>query len=226
MLVRKMQAWFLAFAMLALRATCRISLHGDPRPQLRSAAEPYVYSVLHAHQVAAAIDREKGTAAMVSQSADGALLLPGFRALGIKAIRGSNRSQSQDKGCRSALKELMQHVRGGSPAYLAVDGPRGPSNHVRKGIAVLSRETGAAVLNIVAVPSRRWIFSRAWDRLQIPKPFCRIDAYFAEPIRPCATESVEEYRRRIEASLNELEAKHDPEEARLARPSAASREVA
>lgn len=212
-LVRTIEAWLLAFAMLALRATCRISLHNDPRPQLRESANPYVYSILHAHQVSAAIDRERGTAAMVSQSADGDLLLPGFRALGIKPIRGSNRAHKQDKGGRTALSELIAHVESGLPAYLAVDGPRGPRNHIRKGIAVLSRETGAAVLNVVAVPSRRWILRKTWDRLQIPKPFCRIDAYFAEPLLPSDTETVEEYRRRIETSLNELETSHDAVEA-------------
>jgi hypothetical protein len=199
--------------MLVLRATCRVSLHNDPRPLLRASAEPYAYSVLHAHQVSAAIEREKGTAAMVSQSADGQLLLPGFWALNIKVIRGSNRSQNHDKGGRSALKQLIAHVLSGSPAYLAVDGPRGPRNHVRKGIAVLSRETGAAVLNVVAVPSRRLILHRAWDRFQIPMPFCRIDAYFAEPLRPRGTETVEQYRRRIETSLNKLEVNHDALEA-------------
>ena len=127
-LIRTMESWLSALAMLVLRATCRILIHDDPRPHLRSSAEPYAYSVLHAHQVSAAIGREKGTAAMVSQSADGQLLLPGFWALGIKVIRGSNRSQNHDKGGRSALRQLITHVLNGSPAILAVDGPRGPRN--------------------------------------------------------------------------------------------------
>ena len=211
-LVRAIESWLLAFAMLVLRATCRVSFHNDPRPRLRALAEPYAYSILHAHQVAAAIERERGTAAMVSRSADGQLLLPGFWVLGIKAVRGSSSGRHADKGGRAALKQLMAHVLKGSPAYLAVDGPRGPRNRVRKGIAVLSRETGAAVLNVAVVPSRRWIFRKAWDRLQIPRPFCRIDGYFAEPLWPRSTETVEQYRRRIEASLNELERNHDPDE--------------
>ena len=210
---RKVESWALAFTMLVLRAMCRVRVHNDPRPHLRDSAEGYVYSVLHAHQISAAINREKGTAAMVSQSADGQLLLPGFWVLGIKVIRGSNRGQNHDKGGRAALNQLIVHVQSGSPAYLAVDGPRGPRNHVRKGIALLSRETGAAVINVIAVPSRRWILPGAWDRFQIPWPLCRIDAYFAEPLRSCDSETIEQYRRRIEDSLNELEAKHDPSEA-------------
>lgn len=215
--VRAIEAWLLAVVFVTLRAVCRITIHNDPRPHLRSVEERYAYSVLHAHQVSAAIDREKGTAAMVSRSADGELLLPGFRALGIKAVRGSSHGREGDKGGRSALQQLIAHVLKGFPAYLAVDGPRGPRNHVRKGIAVLSRETNAAVLNVVAVPSRRWILRSTWDRFQVPQPFCRIDAYFAEPLWPRNTETVEQYRLRIENSLNELELKYDPLEAACAR---------
>lgn len=156
---------------------------------------------------------EAGTAAMVSQSVDGQLIVPTLQVMGVTPIRGSNRTRGQTKGGREALVALMEHVEGGKPAYLAVDGPRGPRNRVHKGVAALSKKTGAAVLNMVAVPERRWILSKTWDRLQIPKPFCMIHGYFAEPVYPIADESLEDYRRRIEASLTALELAHDPSEA-------------
>lgn len=216
-MIRRLEGWFFALAMLLLRATCRVSIHGaDPRVALNNASAPYVYSILHAQQVAAAINREKGTAAMVSRSADGQLLMSGFWALGIIPVRGSSRGKGGDKGGLLAIDEMVAHVRGGQPALIAVDGPRGPRNRVRKGIAVLSRESGGAVLNVVLVPSRRWVLNGAWDRMQIPKPFCRIDAYFAEPLTPTEGESVEAYRVRIEESLNGLERDHDPREAAAA----------
>ena len=93
---------------------------------------------------------------------------------------------------------------------------RGPRNRVHKGIAILSQRTGAAVVNLVAVPTRRWIFTHAWDRFQIPKPFATIHGYFGEPLFPRKGESVEQYRKRIETVLNELEQKHDPTEAEIA----------
>lgn len=138
--------------MLVLRASCRVTVHSHPRDHLRASTTPYVFPILHAHQVSAAINRETNTAAMVSQSGDGQLLLAGFWLLGIKAVRGSNRRMHRDKGGRKALSELTSHVQNGAPAILAVDGPRGPRNRVRKGIAVLSRESGAAVLNVVLSP--------------------------------------------------------------------------
>ena len=213
-LVTLFAPWLIALWMLILRVTCRARMHGDPRPELHADGARYVYSVLHAHQIAAAICREQGTAAMVSQSRDGDAVARGLRVLGVKTIRGSSRRRSgTDKGGLSALNELVEHVRTGKPAYLAVDGPRGPRNRVHKGVAVLSQQTGAAVLNAVAVPSRRWIFKRSWDRFQMPKPFCKIDIYFAPPIWPQPGEPVEQYRRRIELSLCQLEASSDTAEA-------------
>ena len=152
---------------------------------------------------------------MVSQSRDGDFVALGLRLLGIKTIRGSSRRNSKNKGGLLALNDLVEHVRTGQPAYLAVDGPRGPRNRVHKGIAVLSQQTGAAVLNVVAVPTRRWIFKRSWDRFQIPKPFCRIDIFFGPPIWPQQGEPIEQYRRRIEQSLCQLETSNDPAEAEI-----------
>ena len=212
-IVATLGPWFIALAMLILRATCRVRIHNDPRPALRADGARYVYSVLHAHQIAAAICRERGTAAMVSQSRDGDAVALGFRLMGIKTVRGSSSLSGKDKGGLSALANLIEHVRTGKPAYLAVDGPRGPRNRVHKGIAVLSQQTGAALLNVVAVPSRRWIFKRSWDRFQIPWPFSRIDIFVAETIWPQPDERIEDYRRRIEQSLSELETLCDPIEA-------------
>jgi lysophospholipid acyltransferase (LPLAT)-like uncharacterized protein len=208
-----MGPWLIAALMVLLRWTCRVRFHDDPRATLRAKGVPYVYSVLHAQQLAAATCGDPGTAAMVSQSRDGAYVALGLRAVGITPIRGSSKHEGQDKGGLSALVNLVKHVRTGKPAYLAVDGPRGPRNRVHKGIAVLSQKTGAVVLNVAVVPSRRWIFKKSWDRFQIPWPFCRVDTYFGAPITPRRGESVEEYRWRIEASLNALEVLRDPVEA-------------
>ncbi|QEG33574.1 hypothetical protein Pr1d_08380 [Bythopirellula goksoeyrii] len=196
-----------------LRRTCRMRLHDDPRPELRLAGKPYVFAVLHAHQLATVLDAETDVAAMVSQSADGDLLVPVLKSVGVLPIRGSSRQRGRDKGGLKALDEMIAHVESGKPAYIAIDGPRGPRNRVRKGIAQLSMSTGAPVLAAVAIPTRRWIVGRAWDRMQIPKPFSTIDGYFAEPLYPGEEESVEQFRRRIEATINALEAEHDPTEA-------------
>lgn len=164
---------------------------------------------------------EPGTGAMVSRSGDGALIIPSLLARGIIPVRGSSSSRGKDKGGTNAFHALVAHVLGGAPAYFAVDGPRGPRNQVHKGIALLSQRTGAAVLNVVPVPSRRWILSGAWDRLQIPKPFATIDVYFGEPLLPQEGEDADQFRTRIQNALNELEREHDPIEADCCRAKAA-----
>ncbi|MFO1066598.1 MAG: DUF374 domain-containing protein [Pirellulales bacterium] len=132
---------------------------------------------------------------------------------GIVPVRGSGgRGDGGGRGGREALDAFVDHVKGGRPAYLAVDGPRGPRGHVHKGIAVLARQAEAAVVVMIPVPTRRWVLSRAWDRLQIPKPFCRIDGYFGEPVEPLSGETAEALRQRIESALMRLEELHDPDE--------------
>ncbi|XZE55317.1 lysophospholipid acyltransferase family protein [Planctomycetaceae bacterium SH139] len=206
-------SWAAALAISLLRATCRIRTHHDPRPQLREQGRSYVYSILHAHQVAITIGAEPGTGAMVSRSADGQIIVPALKIRGCVPVRGSSNRRGRSKGGITALAALVQHVLTGRPAVLAVDGPRGPRNHAFKGIASLSRDSQAVVLNVITIPSRRWILSKTWDRLQIPKPFCTINAYFAEPLEMDPNESLESYRQRIEQSLNQLERTYDPAEA-------------
>jgi lysophospholipid acyltransferase (LPLAT)-like uncharacterized protein len=215
-------AWLIAILLLLLRWSCRVRWHDDPRAALRQAGCPYVYAILHCHQVAAVSGREPGTCAMVSRSADGDLLVPSLRVHGIVPIRGSTRSRGEGKGGAAALHRLIEQVRGGAPAYLAVDGPRGPRNYVNRGIAKLSLVTGAAVLIGVPIPRRRWILTRTWDRFQIPKPFTRIEIFFGSPLRFDHGEDLEKFRQRIENAIATLEEQHDPAEASAGKVAAAA----
>lgn len=217
MLLRPVLGWAIALGILLLRATCGIVRHADPRPGLRAASCRYAYAVLHAHQVTAIMDGEPGTGAMVSRSADGGILMPSLRMRGIVPVRGSSNVRGRDKGGGAAFHALVAHIEGGAPAFLAVDGPRGPRSRVQRGIALLSQRTGAAVVPIVPVPVRRWILRGTWDRLQIPRPFSKIHVYFGTPVLPRTGEDVEDYRGRIERSLTALECEYDPQEAAVAR---------
>ena len=221
--LRFLVAWLAAILVLLLRWSCRVRFHNDARPAVRKEGSPYAYAILHCHQVAAVIGCEPGTGAMVSRSEDGDLLIPSLRVHGIVPIRGSTRVKGRDKGGAAALDRLIEHVCGGAPAYLAVDGPRGPRNYVNRGIAKLSFATGAAVLIAVPVSRRRWILGRTWDRFQIPKPFTPIDIFFGTPLRLGEGEELEEFRRRIEEALAALEERLDPDEAAAGKEAAAAR---
>jgi lysophospholipid acyltransferase (LPLAT)-like uncharacterized protein len=213
----RVAGWLLALVALLWRVTCRRVVRDDPRPALRAAGRPYLYAVLHAHQVAAVlVNDDPGIAAMVSRSADGALLAPALRVTGVRAMRGSTRRHGRDKGGREALAALAEHVARGGPALLAVDGPRGPRSHVHRGIVDLARSTGACILPCVIVPSRRWVLRRAWDRFQIPWPFARLTMTFAAPLDPREEADDARLRDAVRHALGALERRCDPDEARRA----------
>jgi lysophospholipid acyltransferase (LPLAT)-like uncharacterized protein len=209
-----------ALTLLLMRATCRYRVVGDVRPNLRDRGVPYIYALLHAHQVAAVFvnDEARGRlAAMVSRSADGELLVPSLTARGVLAARGSSRRSGRDKGGMTALAVLRQLLKQRIAVLFAVDGPRGPRNRVHRGVAALSREVeGAVVLPTMVLPDRRWILSRTWDRMQIPKPFSTVSLIFAPPIEAGPLETTRQLQKRVADALDALEWEHDPEEARRA----------
>lgn len=207
-------SWLVLGVVYLMRATCRIEFHDDPREELDRRGVGYLFSFFHAHQLSVMIGSQKGTAAMVSRSRDGELIVPALKKIGCVVYRGSKKSNLRARGGQQAIDSLIAHVNRGAPAAIAVDGPRGPRGRVHKGIALVSQKTGGAVLNLVAVPRLRWIAWKAWDRMQIPVPFVGIDGYFAEPIFPREGEKLEAYRQRIETSLRQLELQHDAKEAR------------
>lgn len=208
----KLLSWMVAGLVALLRSTCRVHFHNDPREQLRTEGQGYVYGFLHAHQMSIIIGSEPGTAAMVSRSRDGQLVVPALKLAGCVVFRGSKKSNNRARGGQQAIDSLIQHVRGGNPAAIAVDGPRGPRGRVHKGVAMVSQQSGAAVLVTVARPKYRWIAKYAWDRMQMPIPFSRIEGYFAPPIFPREGEKLEAYRQRIESVLRKMESSLDPKE--------------
>jgi len=218
----------IAWTVSLLRLTVRIRFHNDPRPALRNDGKTYLYSFLHSHQLGLILGAEKGTGAMVSRSKDGQLIVPLLQMSGCIPVRGSKRSSHRERGGREAIHSLTRHVSGGRPAAIAVDGPRGPRGRVHKGVASLSQQTGAPVINIVAISRRKLIIKKSWDRIQIPLPLTRIDGFFGDPIYPIVGEKLECYRRRIEAGLQSLESMHEPKESAYNKssPAAANDDIA
>ena len=209
--------WVLGLFLVCWRLTCRYRVEHDPRPRLRELGGTYIYSVLPAYRVAVVFgEDERRLAAMVSRSRDGDLLVPFLSFRGVKATRGSTRRDGRDKGGSTALMELSDLVRAGTPVVFAVDGPRGPRSYENRGVAMLSLQTGAPILPTLVLPSRRWFVSKAWDRFQIPKPFCTIRMIFGEPILACENEDGEALRQRVSRAMNGLERKYDPDEAERA----------
>ena len=96
---------------------------------------------------------------------------------------------------------MIQEVRGGRPAALTVDGPKGPPRVVQPGILRLVRETGAWLLPISGASSRPR-FLRSWDRFLVPLPFSRNVVTYGEPFAVPPSMTDEEAGRRIAEALD------------------------
>jgi lysophospholipid acyltransferase (LPLAT)-like uncharacterized protein len=207
-------AYVAALLLLAWRQTCRYEFVNDPRPDLRRSKKPYLYALLHAHQLGAVLANDDAQmTAMVSRSADGDWLVPSLRVRRVIPVRGSTRKSGRDKGGREALEQMRQFLAQGVPGLLAVDGPRGPRGTVHRGIADLAKACDAAVLPVVVISTRRWILHRAWDRFQIPRPGARVSVCFGPVLLASAFADAETLRSALGKALADLEAHYDPDEA-------------
>ena len=107
--------------------------------------------------------------ALTSRSGDGELVARVMRRWGARIVRGSSSA-----GGREAMWELRTVVRRhGSSPIMVPDGPRGPARHLKRGILVLARVSGAPVLAMGFAADRHWRLN-SWDRLIIPRPFARV----------------------------------------------------
>ena len=158
-----------------LRSTWRIRLAG---PEPRYDSGPLVFCFWHGRQSGLlAHPRPRPVAVLASGSADGALQARILGRLGFLVRRGSS-----SRGGAAGLKALVDAVRGGADAALAVDGPRGPLGLVKPGAVALARRTGARLVPITFRAARAWVFPRAWDRYLLPKPFAEVEIVRGPPL--------------------------------------------
>ena len=115
-------------------------------------------------------------AAIVSASKDGGFLAETLRRFGVQPVRGS----SSRRGAQ-ALLELTTWAEQGYDLAITPDGPRGPAYVVQEGVVALAQLTGLPIVPVGANLSSK-IRLKSWDRFQIPLPFSRCEARFAEPV--------------------------------------------
>jgi len=145
----------------------------------------------------------KPMAVMASRSRDGERLKRILNLLGYQVARGSS-----SKGGAGGLKGLIDVVnKTGTPASLAVDGPRGPIYKVKPGILKLAEQTGARLVPGAAAAKQRFIFKKAWNRCYLPLPFSSCVVVYGDPIRvptDLDPERFETMREELEGTLTKL----------------------
>ncbi len=133
--------------------------------------------------------------AIISQSRDGDLLAQVVTLCNLRPIRGSS-----SKGGKQALKAILMDLKLNPFAAHALDGPQGPQWVVKPGLVAMAQRSQAPVIPLYVSMDRAWAL-RSWDRLLIPKPFCRLLVYWGRPIVVAAELNPDQF----EATRAELE---------------------
>jgi len=140
---------------------------------------------------------------IISDHKDGELISAVFSKFGLIASRGS----SSKGGARALLDVIRQAKQGLSPG-ITPDGPRGPAEQVKPGIAQISKKSGLPVVPVCYASSR---FKRlsSWDKFYIPKPFSKGVVVVGEPLSMQDSESIEGFTQRIQQAMDDNQQQAD-----------------
>ena len=160
--------------------------------------------------------------ALQSTHADGRMMAACIRRFGVGTIWGSS-----SRSALSGLRGMMRALDEGRSVAITPDGPRGPARIAAHGAVALARLSGRPILPLSWSASSCWR-AGGWNRMMIPKPFSRGRLVMGPLIHvsgdapdhaprhlsgkdrdSAGRDTLEQYRRRLEASLNELGARAD-----------------
>ncbi len=142
---------------------------------------------------------------LISRHRDGELISQVVERLGFKTIRGS---AGFGKGGERAFLEMVKTLSEGNIVAITPDGPRGPREVVKMGVAKLSMKTGAPVYPLTFSANFK-VNLNSWDRFLIPLPLSKCKVVLGNPIYPQQFQSEESLRDEIELKLKELVYKVD-----------------
>lgn len=164
----------------------------------------YVIALWHSALLPLAyLHRDENATVLVSRHRDGELIARALRGLGYRLARGSS-----TRGGAAALRELLRESEA-HPGDLALtpDGPKGPPQKAKPGVAYVAAMTGFPILPLALVCNREWRL-RSWDRFQIPKPGARIVVLAGDPIavpEDLGDAEVPAILERFDAAMEDLE---------------------
>jgi lysophospholipid acyltransferase (LPLAT)-like uncharacterized protein len=136
-----------------------------------------IYSCWHENIPAAAfINRDRDLALLISQHRDGQMIASVLHSMGYTTVRGSSSA-----GGVTALRQLMRIGASEQGLVVTPDGPRGPAHSVAPGVLYLAATSGRPIWASGLAATRRWR-AGSWDRMILPKFFCKVVIAYAEPL--------------------------------------------
>ncbi len=144
----------------------------------------------------------RNSAALVSRSKDGEILSRALKKWGYRVIRGSSHI-----GGKEALQIMEDAIKQGYSLSITPDGPTGPREKMKAGAIVLAKKTGVPVILAGISYKRKRVFSKSWDKFELPKFFSEVRLVLSEPIyveSDLTFEETDEIIKRAEEKLIEL----------------------
>ncbi len=197
---------YLVYGVLRLlRATIRIRFEGvEYVADLVSRGEGFIGMFWHCRLLMIPyLYPGKRMHVLISTHRDGEIIANIMRCFGFDVVRGSS-----SKGGKKALIEMARLLKGGNDLAITPDGPRGPAEVLKPGIAHVAKLSGKSVVP-VAYAASRYFRLTSWDRLIIPSPFSRGLFVVGEPLFYQEGEDMEAFRLRLEQALLETTARAD-----------------
>lgn len=140
---------------------------------------------------------------LISSHRDGEIIANVMKRFGFYLVRGSSR-----RGGYAAMREMLSLLKDNKHVGITPDGPKGPAEQLKPGVAEVARLSGKAVIPVTFSASSV-IRATSWDRFMIPYPFSRGVLYIGEPVRYVKGEDMEVFRLRLETALKDVNAKAD-----------------
>ncbi len=191
-----MKAWLASVLLRTLARTWRIRVHGTLPHQ------PCVVAFWHGEMLPVwYLFRALRPTAVVSMSKDGQLLSNLLKEWGYTVVRGSS-----SRGGSEVLAEIASRA-SHDVVLLTPDGPRGPARVAKPGCVVAAHRANVPLVLVRITAGTRYVFSRSWDRFQLPAPFSRITVHVASPIvvdAKATRQEVDDVVLRVTAQLNAL----------------------
>lgn len=141
--------------------------------------------------------RNTGKTALVSQSRDGRIAAAVAKCWKHDIVFGSSSHNRL-----SALRQCVRILKEKKSIVLTPDGPRGPAEIVKSGVAQIAFLSRAPVVPVVLFTDRSWRL-KSWDRFIIPKPFARVDIILGDPICTQQYSDNEDFTESLRALIQE-----------------------
>jgi lysophospholipid acyltransferase (LPLAT)-like uncharacterized protein len=161
---------------LLLGLTLRVVIYKHPEYNSKT---QYLFAFWHGKQLLPVFElqnHDTRRVALVSPSRDGDILTVWLKNLGYEVIRGSSRKQNI-----RALAGMIRKLKAGYSLGFGIDGPIGPIYKVKPGMTHMAQKLRIPIIPVGSAFSRSWVFEKAWDKYEIPKPFAKAVFYLGKP---------------------------------------------